>query len=116
MSKAKLCQERIDRSNLNTCLPAAVPRRGGLNMIVAIRHNERYRGKAVQNLRAGFRTREALQKLLENKACGHEHLACFDGTGERLDLLGLRRRVTPKRERPNAGIDEEAQSRLRSAL
>jgi hypothetical protein len=67
-------------------------------MIVAIRHDEWYGGKSLQNLCGGFRAREALQKLLENEARCQKHLACLDGPDKRLDFLGSSRRAAPKRE------------------
>jgi hypothetical protein len=109
MTKAKLGKEGVDRSSLNACSSAAVSQLGGFSMILAIRREERYCGKAVQNLRASLWTRETLQKLLENEACGQKHLACLDGADKRVHFLGLRRWAAPKRKRPNAGIDQEAQ-------
>ncbi len=46
---AKLRQKGIDRPNLNACSTAAISQCRSLNVVVAIRHNERYRGETIQN-------------------------------------------------------------------
>jgi hypothetical protein len=112
----KLREDGIDCPDLNACSPAAVSQCRSLNMILAIRHDERHRGETVQNLCVGFWARETLEQLLEDQTRGEEHLACLKSADECLHFLGWRGRVAPVSERPNASIDEEAQSRLRSAL
>jgi hypothetical protein len=116
MTKAKLRQQRIDGSNLQARAPTAVSELRGPNVIVAIRHDERHGGKPIQNLCAGFRTREALQQLLQDKAGRQDRLAGIKGAKQRLHLGRWSGRIAPERQRPDAGIDEEAQSRARSAL
>jgi hypothetical protein len=113
---AKLGEESINRSDLYSRAPTAISQIRGLNVIVAIRDEQAYGGKPVQNFDPGFRTREALQDLLEDKACGNHCLACFDGPFQPLDFRHPGWRNAPKRERPDTGINEEAQSRRRSVL
>src|SRR5206468_7262229 len=69
VSHAKLRQESINRSDLYPGSPTAISQIGGLNVIIAIRNEERYCRKPIQNLRPGLRTRKALQDLLEHEAC-----------------------------------------------
>ena len=116
VSETKLREERIDRSGLDASAPAAIAQGGGFDVIRAIRHNERDRGEAIQYLRPCLRAQETLQELLENEACSENYLVSLDGPDKRLHLTRRRRRLAPKGERPDAGIDEQAHLRLRSAL
>jgi hypothetical protein len=68
VSKAKLREERIDRSGLDARAQAAIAQGGGFDVIPEIRHDERNRVETIQDLLPGFRPREASQKLLEHKA------------------------------------------------
>ena len=45
-----------------------------------------------------------------------ERIAALERVPKRMHFSGRRRSVTPKGERPNAGIDEEAHRRERAAL
>jgi hypothetical protein len=67
VTKAKLSQEGINRSNLLPGAPTNVSQLGGSDVIIAIRHDERHRGKPIQNLRTGPWTRKTLKKLLQDK-------------------------------------------------
>lgn len=116
MAQAKLREQNVNCASLNACSPAVIPQLSGFDMIVAIRRQERYRGKSLQNLRASSWARETLQKLLKDEARGKQHLAYLDGLNERLHFLGRGWLVATKRQRPDAGVDEESQSRARSAL
>ncbi len=116
MPDAKLRQESINSSDLYSSAPTAISQIRGLNVIVAIGGEKRYRGKPIQNFRAGFRTRKTLQDLLQDEARRNDSLARFERPCQRLHFRHRRRRIAPKRERPNTGINEKAQSRRRSAL
>ncbi len=116
MANAELRQERIDRSDLDAGTTTTVPQLRRSDVILAIRHKQRHRGKSIQNLRAGARSGKALQQLLEHEARGQQRIAGFDRANQHPQCRGLRRGVTPQRQRPNAGIDEQAQSRARSVL
>lgn len=116
MAQAKLREQNVNCASLNACSPAVIPQLSGFDMIVAIRRQERYRGKSLQNLRASSWARETRQKLLKDEARGKQHLAHLDGLNERPHFLGRGWLVATKRQRPDAGVDEESQSRARSAL
>jgi len=53
MANAELRQQSIDRANLNAGATTNVPQLRRADVILAIRHKERHRGKSIQNLRAG---------------------------------------------------------------
>jgi hypothetical protein len=61
---AKLRQQSIDRSNLYPGASTAISQLGGLNVIVAIRHQQRHYREPIENLCAVPWTRKALQQLL----------------------------------------------------
>ena len=116
MPDAKLREESINSSDLYSSAPTAISQIRSFNVIVAIGDEKRYCGKPVQNFRAGFRTRKTLQDLLQDEPGRNDRLARFDRPCQRLHFRHRRRRIAPKRERPNTGINEKAQSRRRSAL
>ena len=65
---------------------------------------------------ARFGPRKPLQKLLYHQTGRNDCIAGGDCTIEGLHLGHLRRRIATERERPNTGVDEQSQSRERSAL
>ena len=56
-----MCQERIDRANLNAMTTAGVTKRRGFDVIGSIGHEEGKRGEPIQNLLTRFWSGEALQ-------------------------------------------------------
>src|SRR5262249_24118311 len=109
-------EESVNRSNLYPGAPTAIPQIGGLDMIIAIRDEKRYCRKAIHNLRTGLRTRKTLQDLLQDQASCNDRLARFNRPSRRLHFGHRRRRIAPERQRPDTGVNEEGQSRRRSAL
>lgn len=116
MTDAKPRQEGVNRSNLHACASANVPQIGGADVILSIRSKKRQGGKTIQNSCPGLRPRKALKKFLEDKTRRQNGLTGFDSADQCLHRRVLRRCVAPECQRPNAGIDEQAQSRTRPAL
>lgn len=116
MAHTERGQECIDGANLHPRAPAAIPQARRSNMIVAVGNEERDRGKSIQDVLACLGARKALKNFLENEPRRDNRLSGFDGANERTDLSRRSRRIAPKCERPDARVDEESQSRLRSAL
>jgi hypothetical protein len=83
MVDAKLRQQRVNRFNLNSSAPAPIPQIGGADMIVAIRNEQGYRGKPIQNQIARRWTPEALKELLQDEACRKDSVAGLNGSSER---------------------------------
>jgi hypothetical protein len=113
---AKLGQESVDRSDLHSVATASVSQFGCLDVIVAIRHQQRHRRKTFENLISRLRPGESLQKLLKHEACRNYGLAALDRFDKRCDFSCGSGRIPPERKRPDAGIHEERQARFRSAL
>ena len=65
----ELGEQSINRSNLDSAASAMISKFGGMNVIVAVRHDQRHGRKTLQDLRACFRSRETLQKLLQHQSC-----------------------------------------------
>src|SRR5581483_5021851 len=49
MADAQLGQQRVNRSDLRALPTAMVAERGGLNVILSVRHQQRDRGKPIQD-------------------------------------------------------------------
>jgi len=116
MANAQFGKEDIDCPDVHAAPSAAISQVRRSNVIVAIRNQEWYGRKPVQNLVAGFRTREALQKLLNDEAGRKDGLAALDCADEKADLRHRGRCIPPERKRPDAAIDENGQRPERSAL
>lgn len=115
VAQAELCQENVDGPDLHSVPSAgrAQVRRG--DVVVPVRHEERQRRKPFQDRLARLRSPEALQDLLQDQTGRADRLAPPQRTRELLDDRVVRP-VPSHRQRPNAGVDEEAHPRDRSAL
>ena len=79
VADAKLRQKSIDRSDLHALSATVVPQLRRLDVIVAIRHDERQRGKGLDDLRPVLGPDEALQELLQNEAGRQKRFAALNG-------------------------------------
>ena len=112
----ELRQKRIDRAGLNAAASAFVSQFGSLHMVASVGDQQRQRGEPIENLRTVPRAGEPLQKLLQDETSGHQFFTGLDGTDQFVPFTCHSGRVVPERQRPDAGIDKEAQRRKRSAL
>jgi hypothetical protein len=115
VTDAQLCQQGIDRSDLHAAASAAIAQLRCPNVILSTGNQQGNGSKPGQYSIAGLWGREALKKLLQDKAGRENCLAAVVGL-DQSPCLRRRRRIAPKGQRPRAGINEQAQSRLRSAL
>ena len=116
MPDTQLREKGVDRSDLDAAAAALVPQRRSFDVIIAIRRQQGHGRKATDDLIAGFGAGETLQELLQNEAGRYESLIVPKGLDQRRHLPCVRRPITPERERPNACIHKQRQSRARSAL
>jgi hypothetical protein len=116
VSNAQLREKNVDRAHLNPIPSASIPQFSGVDVVVTTRDHQRHGRESSLNLLPRFRPREALQKLLYHETCAYNNLAAVDGPGQSDDFRQARRRIAAQRERPYARINEQAQSRERSAL
>lgn len=116
VADAELSQDRVDGSQLETPPAGAVANLRGFEVVAPIRRDERERSEASDDrlLRAG--PMKPLEELLIHETRREdEHPACqrsFEGA----HLGAVGGSVPAKRERPDARVDEETQSRERSRL
>jgi hypothetical protein len=116
MAQTELREERVDGANLNTAASAFVSQFGCVHMVSPLGNQERQRSKPIEDLHTVPRSGKALQKLLHNEAGGHKLLAGFDGANQFDPFARQGGRIASESQRPDAGIDQEAQRRERSAL
>ena len=116
MPYAQLCKKGVDCPDLDARSTASIANFGGSDMILSFWLKQRKCCKPFDDLGAGLRAREALQKLLQHKAGCDNHICAQESILELLNLRLRSRGVAPKRQRPNAGVYKESHVRDRSAL
>ena len=98
VADAKLRQECVNRANLNTTSPADIPQLGGADMILAVWHQERQRGKSFDDCVAGGWAGKSLEQLLEDQPGRDDLLAEIERLPEELHLGVLGPAVAPQCE------------------
>jgi len=116
VTNAELRQQSVDRPDLNAAAATPVSQLRGIDVIAAIGNQKRQGSKSIHNSPAIPRSGKPLQKLLQHEAGGENCLAGFDGTDQPVYLGHRGGRIAAHRQRPHAGIDKQAQLRVRSAL
>jgi hypothetical protein len=116
VTDAKLSQQGIDCSDLNTATATLVSQLRGVNVVAPVGHQQRQGGKPIHYSPAIPRSGKTLQKLLQHQAGREYCLTRFEGPNQPVNLGHRRGRIPPQRQRPYAGIDKQAQLRVRSAL
>lgn len=115
-SDAELGEQSVDGAELYSATPAVVPEVGGGDVIVAFGTQEGQGGEAVDDGGASARAAEALEELLEHQARREDRLAGAQSRAKTFHLGRCVWCIATQRERPHARVDEQAQSRDRSAL
>lgn len=117
MPQAKLDQHCVNRSDLHPVASTRVAELGGLNVVLAIRLEERERGEPLNQLVAGLGSGEALEQFLKDQPSS-EHLVCtFKSSSKHLDCLRRSISVASESQRPDGSVYEQAYDlRDRSAL
>ena len=116
MPDAELSENRIDRPDLHASPASTISDLRCLEVIVAIRRHEGQRGEARDDRLLRTRSLKALKEFLVDEAGRNNEIAAAQRSLESTDLGEGGRRVAPKREGPDARVDEEGQSRERSFL
>ena len=118
-ANAKLCQQGVDRADLKAVPSAGVSEIGGVDVVASIGNEKGQGGEAIDDRVSRSRSPEPLQEFLENEAGREDGFATSESPSQLLHLGLWVGWVPPKRERPDAGVDQPAQSagpRDRSAL
>ena len=116
MADAKLGEQRINGSNLNAVAAAVVAQAGCGDMVATRRHNHGDGREAVDDPRPSARAAAALQQFLKYQAGRVDCLAAAERLPQVPHLGAFRWRIPPERQRPDAGIYEQAHLRVRSRL
>jgi hypothetical protein len=82
VAQTELRQQRLDGADLNAAAPEFVSQFGCVDVVSPVSNQERQRREPIEDLHTVLRSGKALQKLLQNKAGGHELLAGFDGADQ----------------------------------
>ena len=109
-------KERIDRTNLEAAAATVVAKVRCGGVIFALRHDQRQRSKSFEDLPSRFRAAESLKDFLENQASGEDRSFVPKSVGQEVYAGMSHTLVTAHGKRPDAGINEELQSRDRALL
>ena len=114
--EAEMREQGVDGPELDAVTPAGVAEIGGRDMVIAVRHDHRQRREVRHDSVTGLGAAEALEKLLKDEP-GREHrVPGCKRLPQTIGFGSVARGVPPEGERPDAGVDEEAHPRERSAL
>lgn len=116
VADAELREQRVNRSDLQSAPPAGIAQLRCRDMIVPVRSEERERREALDDQPASLGSGKALEQFLQHQAGRDDRITALERVDEGRDLGAFVRRITPQRQRPDAGIDEQTQDRERSAL
>lgn len=116
MANAELGEDRVDRSHLDSSPPGTIANLGGFKVVVTVGCDERKSSESGDDRLLRARPLESLQDLLIDEARRNNELAVCQRSlqGAHLDEVG--RWVAAKSQRPDARVNEQAQSRERSCL
>jgi hypothetical protein len=109
-------EQCIDRSDLQSASSASIPEIRRRNVVVAIRTEKGQGGESVDDRVACAGAVESLEELLKHQAGSEDQLFSSNCVSQARDFGREIGCVPPKREGPDARVDEGAHERDRSAL
>jgi len=86
MADAELGQEGVDRSDLNAGPAATVPQFRGIDVIAAVRREQRESRESLHDLSPSARPRETLEQLLKDEPGRDDGFTRADRTGQFADF------------------------------
>lgn len=93
IAQAELRQQRVDRPDLHTFAAALIAQFRRMNVVVAIRHDQRQGGKPLDDLVPALGAGETLQNFLEHEAGGEKRLTGFERPDQHCDFGASNRAV-----------------------
>ncbi|MEM9595906.1 MAG: hypothetical protein AAGD06_16660 [Acidobacteriota bacterium] len=115
-TQTELGHERVDGAQLDPTPSASIAKLGGLDVVAAIRDDH---GKSPETLDQDpslLGSADSLQQLLEDQARRQDGFSSLQGLPEAQRLRAAVGSIPAKGQGPDASIDKEAQSLLRSDL
>lgn len=106
----ELGEERVDSADLDAVLATDVPELGSFDMVRPVGHEEWERAEAVDDRVAGLGAAKALQQLLQHEPGRDDPLPRLKSITKSSDSRLAGGIISPQREGPHAGIDEEVHS------
>ncbi|HEY2093371.1 MAG TPA: hypothetical protein VGJ81_15940 [Thermoanaerobaculia bacterium] len=116
VSDAKLREERIDRSDLESAAAAFIAKVRGGDVVLALRHDERQRGEPLEDLCSRLRAAESLEKFLEDQAGRENRSLALKCVGQEVNARIAVLPIAAQRKRPDTRVNEDFQRRDRAAL
>jgi hypothetical protein len=113
---AQLRQQGVDRADLKPTHSAIVSEICGIDMVPALGHEESERGEAINDCGSRSWPSKSLQELLQDQAGREDRFATSECPPQLRDFQGDVEQVAPQSQRPDTGVDEDAQPRDRSPL
>ena len=107
MAYAQLGQQRINGSCLNSALAAEVAQRRSVDVVLAVRRQERKGAEMLDDLIARFGPRKTLQQFLQHQASRYHLLAAGKQAGQFMHLGHVGWLVAPQQQRPDAGVRKQ---------
>lgn len=116
VSYAKLGEDGVYRADLNAGATAGIAKGRGVDVIPAVRGNQRKGAESVDDLVPVPRTRKPLEQLLKHET-GRDHgLSSLESIFQAVDFRRRRDRVPSQREGPHARVDQQGHLRDRPFL
>jgi len=98
MPHTQLRQQRVDSPGLNATGSTQISQSCSGSVILTVWHDQRKGREAIDDLIAGFWSREPLQQLLDNQAGRHDMVAGLDRTQERANFGNVCGLIASQRE------------------
>ncbi len=113
MSNAELRQQSVDCPDLDAAPTSSVSEFRGQDVIAPVGDDHWNGREALQQPVAILGPRDALENFLQHQSSGGQRLSSANGPDEFSDFSRRRWSIPAKRQRPDAGVHEEAHSRSR---
>lgn len=115
-TQTELGQECADGTQLDSATSALISKLGGLDVVGAIRDDHGESPESIDQRRRCLGSTHSLQQFLKDQIGRQDRLSPLQRLPEARRFFATVWAVPAKGQRPNTGIDEEAQSRERSVL
>ena len=113
---AKLRNQCVNSAQLYSRAPAVIAKLGSINVIPSIRDQQWQGGKLLEKLPACLWACKTLQQFLKYESRGDDGFASIECSTQGLNFWSGEIGIAAKRQRPDAGVDQQGHFRERSDL